>query len=174
MKRTSLLTISALLVAIGLILPFLTAGIPQIGSMLLPMHLPVLLAGFICGPFWGLLVGAVTPILRSALFQMPVMVPMAVAMAFELAAYGLFSGMFYRMLPRKTSSVYISLILAMILGRLVFGGAMWAILGAKGGAYTWAAFWTGAFVEAVPGMIIQLILIPACILTLEKARLLKR
>lgn len=171
MKRTALLTLSALFLALGLILPFLTAQIPEIGSMLLPMHLPVLLCGFVCGPAWGLLTGAVTPLLRSLIFGMPPLMPMATAMAFELAAYGFFSGLFYQRLPKKNGNIYLSLVLAMLLGRAVYGGAMAAILGLTGSSYTWAAFLAGAFTGAVPGIILQIVLVPLCVMALKKARL---
>ena len=82
-NKTKKLVLSALLLAAGLVLPFLTGSIPNFGRMLLPMHLPVLLCGFVCGWKWGLLVGFVTPLLRSVLFGMPPMVPTALAMAFE-------------------------------------------------------------------------------------------
>lgn len=94
------LAFAALLLTLGLVLPFLTGQIPQFGSMLLPMHLPVLLCGFVCSWPWGLAVGAVTPLLRSLLFAMPPMFPTALAMAFELAAYGCCTGLLYRRLPR--------------------------------------------------------------------------
>jgi thiamine transporter ThiT len=79
-------------VALGLILPFFTGQIPKVGSMMLPMHIPVLLCGLICGWKYGLMAGAVLPLLRSALFGMPPLFPTAAAMAFELAAYGFLSG----------------------------------------------------------------------------------
>ena len=120
-QSTRKLVFAALLLALGLVLPFLTAQIPQVGSMLLPMHLPVLLCGFVCGWPYGLLVGAVTPLLRSMLFGMPPLYPTAVAMAFELAAYGLLAGLFYKLLPKKPVYVYVALILAMLGGRAVWG-----------------------------------------------------
>ena len=109
------LTLSAMLLAIGMLLPFLTGQIQHIGNMLCPMHLPVFICGMVCGPFWGLAVGAVLPLLRSMVFGMPVLMPAAAAMAFELAAYG--------------------------------------------------------FINAVPGMILQLIAVPAVVSALEKAKL---
>lgn len=74
-----------------LVLPFFTAQIPSIGSMLLPMHIPVLICGFVCGGPYGLLVGAIVPLLRSVMFGMPPML-VAIPMAFELAAYGFMTG----------------------------------------------------------------------------------
>lgn len=82
------LVLSALFLAIGFVLPFLTGQIPEVGSMLLPLHLPALICGFVCGWPWGLLVGFVLPIARSLLLGMPPLVPTALAMAFEMAGYG--------------------------------------------------------------------------------------
>ena len=147
MKKNDVLklTYSGLCLALCLVLPFLTGQIPQIGSMLLPMHLPVLLCGFICGPVWGLGVGLVAPILRSLLFHMPPLFPTATAMAFELAAYGCLSGLFYRLLPKKPVNLYVSLLLAMVGGRLVWGLVMLVLMGLSGKGFTLTAFFAGAF-----------------------------
>ena len=103
-SRTKLLlrhlTCAAMCLALCLYLPFLTGQIPQIGRALSPMHIPVLLAGFLCGPWWAMVVGLVAPMLRHSLFLMPPLVT-AIAMSFELAAYGLFSGLLYQLLPKK-------------------------------------------------------------------------
>ena len=115
------LTLSAVFLALGIVLPFLTGQIPTIGSMLLPMHIPVLICGFVCGWQWGLLVGFVLPLMRSALFSMPPMMPTAAAMAFELAVYGAVTGILYQKLPKTTASIYVSLAGAMIAGRIVWG-----------------------------------------------------
>ena len=109
------LALSAVLLAIGLVLPFLTGQIPEIGSMLLPLHLPALICGFVCGWGWGMAVGFILPLLRSLLFGMPPMIPTALCMAFELAAYGAAAGVLYRMKGR----VYFALIGAMLIGRIV-------------------------------------------------------
>ena len=118
---TKKIVLGGLLLALGLVLPFLTGQIPKIGQMLLPMHLPVLIAGFVLGSPWGLAIGLLTPVLRSLLFGMPPMFPSAVVMGFELAAYGFFSGLFHKLLPQKNIFIYISLILAMVLGRGAWG-----------------------------------------------------
>ena len=89
--------------ALCLVLPFLTGQIPQIGSALCPMHIPVLLAGFLCGPWWAAAVGAAAPLLRFALFGMPPLFPTGLAMCFELAAYGLASALLSRTLPRTAA-----------------------------------------------------------------------
>ncbi len=162
------MVLAALFVAIGFLLPFLTGQIQQIGNMLSPMHIPVLLCGFVCGPFWGLLVGAVTPLLRSLTLGMPPLMPVAAAMAFEMAAYGLAAGLLYRALPRKTISVYIALVAAMLIGRVVWGVAMYAL---TGGAFSMQAFLAGAFINAWPGIILHILLIPAIVIALERAKL---
>lgn len=152
------LTYSAICLALALVLPFLTGQIPQIGSALCPMHLPVLLAGFLCGPWWAAAVGFVAPLLRHAMFSMPPLLT-AIAMAFELCTYGLVSGLLWRKSSKNVTNIYLSLIIAMVAGRLVWGAAQVVILGLSDSAFSWAAFWAGAIANAVPGIIVQLILI---------------
>ena len=164
------LTTAGLCLALCLALPFLTGQIPEIGKRLSPMHIPVFLCGFLCGPFWGMLVGLIAPVLRSVLFHMPVLYPDAVCMTFELAVYGLVSGYLYRKLPRhRIRSLYIALICAMIAGRLVWGAVKWFLLGLSGTAFTLKMFLAGAVINAVPGIILHLVLVPALVLALERA-----
>lgn len=163
------LVFSALFLALALVLPFLTGQIREIGSALCPMHLPVLLCGFVCGWPWGLAVGLIAPLLRSLLFGMPKLYPMAFCMAFELAAYGAFSGWLYARLPRSKASVYGSLLSAMIVGRLVWGAVSFLCVGLQPSAFGLGAFWSGAIVNAIPGIIVQIVLIPVLIFALEKA-----
>lgn len=170
---TKNLVLSGLFLALGLIMPFLTAQIPSLGSRLLPMHIPVLLCGFICGWPYGLIVGFILPVFRSILFGMPPMFPTAVAMAFELAAYGFLAGLLYKLLPKKNIFIYISLILSMLCGRIIFGIASIFLYGLSGSAFTWKMFVTGAFINAVPGIIIQIIVIPAIIIALSRAKLIE-
>lgn len=167
--NTRKLVLSAMFLALALTLPFLTGQIPQIGSMLSPMHFPVLLCGFSCGPLAGLVVGAIAPILRFALFGMPPLVPTGAAMAFELAAYGLVSGWMNRKLPRKTGFLYVSLIVSMLAGRAVWGVASALILTARGGAFPLSAFLAGAFVKAWPGIVCQIALVPPLANALSRA-----
>lgn len=164
-----------MLFALGLVLPFLTGQIPQIGSMLLPMHIPVFLCGLICGWKYGLFAGVAVPIVRSLLFGMPPMYPTALAMAFELAAYGAIAGAIYHYEGYFClKSLYRSMIIAMVSGRIVWGFAMIALMGLKDGIFTWAAFVSGALLNAVPGIVLQLVLIPAVMLALHKTGLLPR
>lgn len=165
------LAYGAVCLTLCMALPFLTGQIPEIGGMLCPMHIPVLLAGFFCGPWWAMAVGATAPLLRFALFGMPPVFPTGVAMCFELAAYGLVSGILYARLPKRNSSIYVSLITAMLAGRVVWGVVMTALSGVTGSVFTWSAFLTGAFVGAVPGIALHILLIPMILMALKKAGL---
>lgn len=169
-NKLTKMILAGLFIAIGFLLPFLTGQIPQIGSMLSPMHIPVLLCGFVCGPFWGALVGAITPLLRSLILGMPPLFPVATAMAFELAAYGFLAGLLYTILPKKLINVYVSLILAMLIGRVVWGLAMAILMGLSGGSFGFQAFLAGAFINAWPGILLHLIIIPPIVLALERAK----
>lgn len=165
------LTYAALYLAIAMVLPFVTGQIPEIGSMLCPMHIPALLCGFICGWPWGLAVGFISPLLRSVLFGMPAMFPSAVAMAFELAVYGGTAGLLYRLLPRKKGVTYAVLILSMIAGRVVWGAARVILAGLSGSSFSWAMFIAGAVTNAIPGIIMQLVLIPVLVIAMDRAGL---
>ena len=127
MKQTKKLVLAAMFLALALVLPFLTGQIPQVGSMLCPMHIPVLLCGFFCGWQWGLAVGLIAPILRSLTLGMPPMFPTALCMAFELAAYGAFAGFLYEKLAGRKFRVYLALIGAMVLGRAAWGIVSFAV-----------------------------------------------
>ncbi|MBE6036242.1 MAG: ECF transporter S component [Clostridiales bacterium] len=166
------LILSALFLAIAFVLPFLTGQIPEIGSMLCPLHIPVLLCGFICGWPWGLAVGFIAPLFRSLILTMPPLFPTAVCMAFELAAYGAVAGLLHRVLPRKKPFIYVSLLVAMIAGRIVWGIAMMIFMGVTGGTFTFAAFLAAAFTNAVPGIILQILLIPVLVMALDNPRIL--
>ena len=168
------LTLAAMFLAAGLVLPFVTGQIPQIGSMLLPMHLPVLMCGLVCGWKYGLVVGFILPLMRSVLFGMPPMFPTAVAMAFELASYGGLAGFFYgRSKWKCVIALYRALLAAMIGGRLVWGGGMVVLTGMSGSGFTWAMFLSGAFLNAIPGIILQLIFIPTMMIALDRTGLVR-
>ena len=164
------LTYAAAFLAIALMLPFFTGQIPEIGSMLCPMHIPALLCGFVCGWPYGLTVGFIAPLLRSFLFGMPP-VYVAIAMAFELAAYGAVAGILYRKLPRNGRYIYVSLLAAMIAGRIVWGGVQFLLAGLRGTEFSLAMFLAGAVTTAIPGIIVQLVLIPFLVMALQRAKL---
>lgn len=157
--------------ALAMVLPFLTGQIPQFGSMLSPMHIPVLLCGFLCGWQYGLVIGFVSPLLRFVLFGMPPIFPVGIAMAFELAAYGMATCILYKLMKKSRSSIYVALIGAMLIGRIVWGIIRFAMAGIFGIHFTLAAFLGGAFVSAVPGIILHIALIPPIVLGLKKAGL---
>ena len=167
MKDIKKMTLASLFLALGLILPFFTGQIPEIGSMLLPMHIPVLICGFLCGWKYGLLVGFITPILRSFLFGMPPLLT-AISMAFELAVYGLITGILYPKFRNSKFGIYISLLAAMLSGRIVWGFVSVIIYGLSGAAFTWQIFIGGALLNAIPGILLQLILIPSVMLIIQR------
>ena len=163
-KHVRNLTLSAMFLALGLVLPmaFHFFG-PNAGGTFLPMHIPVLLCGFICGPFYGALVGVLTPLLSSTLTGMPMMMPIGVSMMFELCTYGLLSG-----LLMKRLSLYTSLLLSMLAGRVVSGITNLILLSFAGKAYSLSIFLSAAFVTAIPGIILQLITIPVLVKVAKK------
>ena len=145
-KTTKKLTLSAMFIAVGMVLPLLTGQIQQIGSTFLPMHLPVILCGLICGWQYGALIGFILPFLRSVTFGMPPLFPTAIAMAFELATYGLVIGLIYGRSHRQcVISLYRS--------------------------FTWQMFIAGALLSAVPGIVVQLTLIPTIMVALNRTGL---
>ena len=170
-KTVKNLVYSAVCLALCMVLPFLTGQIRSVGNALCPIHIPVLLAGFICGPWWAMSIGAVAPLLRFVLFGMPVIFPLGIAMCFELATYGLVCGLLYQKLPKKVPCIYISLITAMVLGRVVWGIMRALLSGVAQSPFTWAAFFAGAFTTAIPGIITHIVLIPLVVMALRRANL---
>lgn len=169
-KKTFHMILAALFLALAYAVPFLTGQIPEIGKMLCPMHIPVLLCGFICGWQWGLAVGGVAPILRSVTLGVPLLYPTAVCMAFELAAYGAIAGLMHQRLPRKNIYLYCSLPAAMVGGRLVWGTAMFITLGLRGESFGFGAFLAGAVTNALPGILVQIVLVPPLVMLLEQRK----
>lgn|SRR5690625_2793182 len=161
---------TSLCIAIGLILPRFVNMIPIAypGAVLLPMHIPVLVCGFLCGWRYGFISGLILPILASVLTTMPPLFPTAVSMSIELAAYGLLTGLLYQVTKGK---IFISLISAMIGGRIVMGLANALLFSIADNAYGLTLFISGAFVTALPGIIIQLILIPMIIQAFKRAKI---
>ena len=158
--------LAAMFLSMGLILPLFTSQIKEIGDSLLPMHIPIMLCGLICGGNYGFITGLMLPFVRSMIFGMPPMYPNAVWMAAELAVYGLVIGITYK----KSKKIYLSLIFAMLSGRIVWGIVKAILLWLRGSVFGFAMFISGGFVDALPGIIIQLILIPAIMRVIEKRR----
>ena len=168
-KRTLKMTFAAVCLALAMVLPFLVGQIPQIGKALSPMHIPVFLCGFLCGWPWGLVIGILAPLMRSVLFGMPAIFPGAIAMSFELATYGFLSGLLYSRLPRTTVNIYVTLLVSMIAGRLVWGAVRFVLAGLSGSEFPFSAFLAGAVTNAVPGIILHIVLLPLIILALQRA-----
>ena len=165
------MVLAAMFLAVGIILPFFTGQIPQVGQMLLPMHLPVLLCGLICGWQYGGMVGLVLPFLRFSLFGMPPM-PYGVAMALELAAYGIIVGLLYsRSRWQCVIALYRSLLAAMVGGRLVWAAVRVVMTGTAHVPFTWEIFLTDAVITAIPGIILQLVFIPTLMVALDRTGL---
>lgn len=167
-SKTRELVFTGLCVALGLVLPLAFHTVPGGGGIFLPMHIPVLLCGFLCGGWYGLACGAVTPLLSSLLTSMPP-APMLPGMLCELATYGLVSGLLFRRLrlPNRLLRTYAALGAAMLAGRLVSGLTNGFLF--RAGQYTLQAWVSASFVTALPGIAIQLVLLPALVLGLQKA-----
>ena len=88
-------------------------------------------------------------------------------MAFEMAVYGAVSGLLYRLLPKKKGYIYVSLIAAMVAGRLVWGLVRFLIAGLQSSTFPASAFLAGAVTTAVPGIIVQIVLVPLLVRTME-------
>lgn len=170
MNKTKQLVLTALFVALGVVLPQAFHAIPNAGSIFLPMHIPVLIAGFATGPVYGLICGILTPVLSHLIFSMPP-APVLPGMLCELAMYGLMTGLLNKLVKIENNLVknYVVLIGAMLCGRITYG-----ILNAlifKAGSYSMQAWISAALVTAIPGIIIQLVLIPILVDRLQKANL---
>lgn len=159
--------LSAFFLALGLVMPFITGQIPEIGSMLLPMHIPVLICGFVCGWKYGGLVGFIVPLMRSVIWGMPPIMT-AIGMAFELATYGMMTGLLYKIFPKGKVMIYIELIVAMFIGRVVWGVVSIVIYGIQGNAFSWQIFMGGALLNAIPGIILQIVLVPVLVMALQR------
>lgn len=157
------LVLSALFLALGLVLPTAFHAIGA-GTVFLPMHIPVLLCGFVCGWQYGAAVGLLTPLISYVITGMPPLFPIGAAMMLELCAYGLLTGLLF-----KKINVYFSLLAAMLGGRLVSGAANAVLLGMAGKPYGISVFLTSSFVTALPGIVLQLVLIPVLVVALQRA-----
>ena len=167
-NKTKKLVFAALCISLGMLLPLLTSQIKEIGDTLLPMQLPVMLCGLICGYKYGMSVGGCLPFLRAVVFGMPPIYPNAIWMAFELATYGFIIGLLYNKRQKNLASLYFSLIMAMICGRVVWGFAKAVLLGIVSKPFSVAMFISGGFIDAFPGIILQLILLPIIVKIVER------
>lgn len=166
---TKKITYSGVFLALCLLLPFLTFQQQALGNMFSLIHVPVLICGFVCGWQYGLIVGLIAPFLRHFLFGMPPF-EAAVLMTFELAAYGAFTGILYKALPKKNANIYTVLILSMLLGRIVYGIAGFVFSPLIGINFSLSIFLAKAFVNAVPGILCHIIIVPLIVFGLRRAK----
>lgn len=161
---------TAICIALCVVLPMALHAIPDAGTLLSPMHIPVLLCGLVCGWPFGLLCGLAGPALSCFITGMPGMGYLP-TMTVELALYGLISGLLMRFVRtgKLMADLYISLAAAMLAGRILTGAARALIFAA--GTYSWKAWAAGYFVSSFPGIVLQLILIPALYMALQRAHL---
>ena len=168
--KTKNLILTAACIAIGVVLPQAFHMIPNAGSIFLPMHIPVLLCGLICSWQYGLVCGILTPMLSSLLTGMP---PVAYlpAMVVELAIYGAVAGVFTMIIRSRhlLGNIYGSLLAAMIAGRIGYGVVNALIF--RAGKYSLELWLTASFVTSLPGIVVQIIAIPAVCVALHKANI---
>lgn len=172
-SKRSLLRVAyaAMCLALALVLPLLTMNDITLGNLFSLMHIPVLLCGFLCGWQYGAVVGFVAPLLRFLIFGRPPILT-AVPMAFELLVYGLIVGIMYKALPKKSGYIYVTLITSMIAGRIAGGVAKLAMLGLGYlESFTLSAWFTSYFAQAVPAIVLHIVLVPLVVMALEKEKL---
>lgn len=177
MKQRSVfaLVLASLMVALGIVLPFLTVSNPQLGSVFLLMHIPALITGLVLGPRYGLMVGFITPLFRSILVSMPPLYPQAIVMAFEIGTYGFVIGLVHKVFKNKHDLfVLVSLVLALLGGRFIWGLAAGVLYPTAGLNFNLDTFVKAAFITGLPGIGIQVVLIPLLYIYLNKSGSLAR
>lgn len=164
---------SAIMLALALVLPLLTANSTELGNAFCLMHIPVLLCGFVCGPLWGGALGITAPLLRTLIFSMPPFPSVAVPMAFELCAYAVTAGVLYRVFPKRLPFLYAALSISLIVGRVALAVAKYFVLGLSGNAFVLSTFITGSVFPAWPGILLQLAVVPPTVAALIKAGIIR-
>ncbi len=160
--------LGGMLTALGVLLPIVFHAM-GLGKVFLPMHIPVFLAGFVCGPAIAMLVGIVTPLISSVFTGMPpFMPPIAQAMVLELAVYGLVTGYLFR---KARLGVYVSMIIAIISGRIVYGVLAHLLMPLLGfpNVPIWAPL-TVSLLESLPGVVLQLVVVPGLLALVKQHR----
>lgn len=175
-SSTLKLTQAALFTALGVFLPQLSHLFgADFGKLISPMHFPIFIAAFLLGPLYGSAVAIACPVLSSLIMGMPV-APKIPFMVLELLTYALAASIIYQPTSKwkKPISLYVSLVTAQILGRIVYALGITAAVKLFG--VTHPAIYRSvsilafveSFAEGLPGIILQLILIPIIVIVLEK------
>ena len=171
MSSIKKICITSIMIALCCILPmmFHMAGL---GSTFAPMHIPVLLCGLICGGWFGACCGLIGPIVSSILTGMPAPT-ILISMVPELITYGIVTGLLMRIVRTgfRSADLYISLVSAMLIGRVVAGVAKALLYMSNGESFTIALWVSSHFVTALPGIICHLILVPLLMMALYRSRL---
>ena len=170
MSQVKKIVIAAACAALGIVLPMAFHSIPNAGATWLPMHIPVMISGLVAGPVSGAVTGVLAPVLSSLLTGMPA-APMVVPMTCELFVYGLVSGLLSRVVRtgRATVDLYVSLVGAMLAGRIV-NGILRALIFSPG-AYSLEAWVAASFVTSITGIVLQLAVVVPIVVSLERAGL---
>lgn len=173
-NKTFKIVFTGISIALCVVLPEITGGNKELNTMLCPMHIPVLVCGFVAGGLSGVVCGITGPLLRSLLFSKPHLFPNAVAMSIELAGYGFFSYLFFRMFKKTKLKPYFKILLALIpaiiIGRLLWGLAAWGLFTIADIAFGAKKFLNTLILMTYPGTIIQLVFIPGIVLALHKVK----
>lgn len=171
------LILAGILIALALVLPLLIGDVQVMNQGISPMHIPAMIAGLTCGPLWGAVVGIVSPLLRGFIFGKPVFPVGSVPMALELAVYGAVCGALYLLQRRRGKDrphlpmIYLAMVVAMLLGRCAGGIGKVIVTGMQGNGYSFPTFIAAYFTGTWVGAIIHLVLVPAVVTALERARL---
>lgn len=176
-NKTEKIVLAGLFIAIASVLPLLfhsiVIGGNSLGQVISPMHFPVLIAGVILGWKYGLAVGIISPLLNSILFLMPPLYPMAIAMALEMGTYGCIIGIisqYTHPFSNRIANIYVSLLMAMIAGRIVYGTFMSIVMNIAGNSYGWTVFISSVVIGTLPGIILQFLIVPAAIMLIEQKK----
>lgn len=172
MSSTKKACICALCIALCSVLPIAFHAL-AVGAALSPMHIPVLLCGLVCGPFYGAFCGIAGPVISCLLTSMPSPIQL-IYMAPELFTYGLAAGILIKLVHTRSmyANIYIALIPSMILGRIIGGAARAVFYLSTAEAYSLTLWAASYFAGTIPGIILQLIVIPALVVMLIKAKVL--
>ena len=171
-SKTKRLTASAICLALCVVLPVLFHAVPNAGNIFLPMHIPVLICGLMCGTVYGAVCGIMGPLLSSLITGMP---PLSIApsMMVECAVYGLVCGLMMKYVKtgKNLLDLYLSLVTSMLIGRVVAGFAKALIFTPGVSPFAWVG---ASIITGIPGIAIQLVLIPLLITALTKAGLISK
>ncbi|MCL2047262.1 MAG: ECF transporter S component [Defluviitaleaceae bacterium] len=169
MTNTKNMVLTALFIALSVLLPIGFHAIQMAGFVFLPMHIPVLLAGLACGWKFGLVTGLIAPLVSASFTGMPSWANVP-PMMLELGVYGLASGLALEYIRTKRASfdLYIALVVAMLAGRIVAGIAQFVYF--SGGDYSVGAWVAAYFVTGLPGLVIQFMFVPSVVMALERER----